>query len=94
MALSENTRETFNAVAEVLMWCFIFSMATLLFSFVMMVFLGDLVYGIHVSLFSLTQDEIQVALYTVLAIYKIGAFSLFLFPWIGIKLMLRKDQAK
>ena len=59
MALNENTRETFNAVAAVLIWCFVFSMAILLWWFFAITVLGDMVYNIHGSMFGLSEERLK-----------------------------------
>ena len=94
MALTENTRETFNAVASVLMWCFIFSMVILLWWFFAITIFDDMIYEIHEDMFGLPREKLEVIHYTLMAILKLSAFMFFFFPWVGIKLVLKKDRAK
>jgi len=50
------------------------------------------VYRIHSFLFDLTQEQLAVIHYCGIGLVKIEAFTLFLFPYIAIQLVLRRRR--
>ena len=80
----------FNAVAAVLIRCFLLAFCLLLFSFVFYLLAADWAYSVHSKWFDLTRQEFDLMYYYVLAFMKIAAFLFFLIPYIAIKLTIRK----
>jgi len=79
-----------DVVAGVLLRCFLLSVLVMLLWFWFMVFGGDFVYRVHSFFFSMTRQQFDLVHYCGLAGLKIGAFVLFLIPYISIR-QLRKD---
>ena len=79
-----------NAIASVLLWCFVLAFCLLLFSFVFYLLAADWAYRIHSSWFELSRLHFDLMYYYVMAFMKAVSFLFFLIPFIAIKLMLRK----
>jgi len=79
-------------VDGVLIRCFLYSFAMLLFSFVFYLIGADVVYNIHSRWFLLSRHDFDLIYYASLAFMKACAILFFLFPWIAIRLMLRKSR--
>ena len=62
----------------------------LLLSFVSYLLAADWAYSIHSRWFDITRHEFTLMYYRVMASMKIATFLFFLFPYIAIKLILRK----
>lgn len=85
-----NDMETnLEIAARVLLWCFGLSILVLLFWVAMIVLLGDTVYGFHSKFFEISRQQFDVVHYAGMALFKTGAFGLFLFPYVGIRMVLR-----
>ena len=87
---SDEQRSFLQTVADVLLRCFIFSFSVMMFWFVMVMIMGDLAYRIHSALFDIARHDFDMMNYYGMAILKMLSFTLFLFPYIAIKLALRK----
>lgn len=93
MSASDGLNDTLDAVSRVLLWCFIFATALALFWFCMMVLAGDWVYGMQSWFITMTREQFDLIMYSALASVKMATFFLFLFPCIGIRLVLRGRKA-
>jgi type IV secretory pathway VirB6-like protein len=92
-AMSESTRDFFDTLAKALIRCWIFGVLLLLFSFVMFMLTGEMIDKIHGPMFGLSPHEIDVILYCGMALHKLFVNLFFLFPWIAIRMVLRKSDA-
>ena len=91
--MSESTREFFDTLAKVLIRCWVFSVLLLLFSFVIFMLTGEIIDDIHGRMFGLTPHELDLIIYCGMALHKLFVNVFFLFPWIAIRLVLRKAKA-
>jgi hypothetical protein len=87
---SANLDESLRVVATILLWCFGLGMALLLVWFGLLVFLGDFVYDVHARFFQIPRQQFDTLHYLAMMLTKIGLFNLFLFPYVGIRVALRK----
>ncbi len=78
-----------RATSNILLWCFAMSMVLLLAWFGMFVFAGQFIYDVHSQFFNVTENELYVVHYLLMTLWKIGAFAVFLFPAVAIRLVLR-----
>ena len=85
-----NVNELFDTLAKILLRCFVLGYVLLLLWFVVYLFAGDLIYGIGSKLFDLTPHEVDIINYCGMAVVKCVVFLFFLFPYIAIRLVLRK----
>jgi len=81
-----------DAVAGVLLRCFVLSVCLLLFWFVFYLAAGGWAYSIHSRWFELSRHDFDLMYYYVMAFFKMASFLFFLIPYIAIKLILRKKQ--
>ena len=88
--MMDSTRDFFDTLGRVLLRCWIMSFALGLFSFVMFMLTGDLIDNIHGKMFGLTPHELDLVIYCGLGFFKLFVIIFFLFPWIAIRLVLRK----
>lgn len=89
--MSESTREFFDTLAKILLRCGICGMVLLLIWFGCYMLLGDVIHGLHGEMFGLSNHELDVIHYSGMGLVKLLVFVLFLFPWLSIKLVFRKD---
>ena len=81
-----------DAAAEILLRCFLFSLAILIVWFMSYVVGGDWIYSIHSKWFDLSKHEFALMNYYGMALLKLFAIVFFLLPYGSIKLMLRKKN--
>jgi hypothetical protein len=78
-----------DTASKALLWCFVFSVAVLLLWFALIALCGDWVYHWHSKFFDLTREQFNGFHYSSMGLLKLEAFTLFLFPFIGIRLARR-----
>jgi hypothetical protein len=90
---SNRTTEWFDTLARVLLRCTI--LGFLLVALVAAVYLlaGEVLYGLHGSMFGLSDHELDVIFYAWMGSAKLCVILFFLFPWIAIRLVLRTQRA-
>lgn len=91
--MTEATRDFFDTLAKVLLRCWLFGFALLLFSFVVFMMPGKIIDELHGRMFGLSPHEVDVILYCWLGALKLFVLVLFFMPWLAIKLVLRKEKA-
>lgn len=89
--MSESTRDFFNTLASVLIRCWLFGFALLFVWFGAII--SGAVYKLHGPLMALSEHELEVIHYCGLASLKLVELVFFFFPWLAIKLVLRKRKA-
>ena len=88
--MMDTTRDFFDTLAKVLIRCWFFGTLLVLFSFVVFMLTGDIIDEIHGKMFGLTSHELDLVIYCGLGFHKLFLNLFFLFPWIAIRLVLRK----
>ena len=86
----DSTRDFFDTLAKVLIRCWFFGTLLNLFSFVAVMLGREIIFDIHGKMWGLTPHELDLIFYCYVGLWKICSFSFFLFPWIAIRLVLRK----
>jgi len=79
-----------DAVAGICLRCFVLAFCLLLFSFVFYLLAADWAYSFHSGWFDISRHDFDLMFYCWMAFIKIVSFLFFLFPYISIKLILRK----
>jgi len=87
---SNNTNEILEAIGQVLIRCFVMDVLVLLFWFGALTLAGDLAYSVHANFVPITQQQFYVIHYAGGLMTKAAVFFLFLFPYIAIRLVIRK----
>ena len=84
----------FDAISGVLIRCFVIGIVLLTIWLVIVMVVPDKAWQMHGNFFDLSGEQVVLVQYTGMLITKIGIFALFLFPYIGIKLALRKRNRR
>ncbi len=87
---SSNLSDVLNAVAAILLWCFGLGAALMLLWLGMLLLAGDLIYDFHGRWFQISRERFDALHYQGLVLAKVALFWLFLLPYVGIKMVLRK----
>jgi len=83
-----------EAIAGVLIRCFFIGIAFLIIWLAMVMGVPDWAWQIHGKFFHVSGEQVVLVHYAGLLMTKVGIFGLFLFPFIGIKLALRKRNGR
>jgi hypothetical protein len=90
-----NTEEQDNLLlrmANIFLRCFLLTYALLLLWFVLFMLAGDWAYSISARWFEVSKRDFTLVNYLGIVFTKICAFIFFLFPYVSIKLVLRKKR--
>jgi hypothetical protein len=90
-----NTDEQDNfldRIAGIFLRCFFMCYALLLLWFFLYLFAGNWAYGIQAGWFELSRQDFALVNYCTIAFTKICAIVFFLFPYVLIRLVLRKKR--
>ena len=83
-----------DAIAGVLIRCFVIGIVFLTIWVVLVMGLPDWAWQMHGEFFDLSREQVALVHYAGLLVTKAGIFGLFLFPYIGIKLVLGKRDRR
>ena len=82
-----------EAIAKILMRCWIFGFILLLFWWGAVMLADDLVFGVHGDMFDLTRPQLNVIHYCGMGLTKLAVVLFFFIPWVSIRLILKKRKA-
>jgi hypothetical protein len=85
-----NTNETLEVVSQVLIRCVVMGVVVLLFWWGGLAFMGDFVYDVHSKLTPMSRQQFDVIHYAGMLTTKAAVSLLFLFPYIAIRLVIKK----
>ena len=88
----KNTDDFLDAIAAVLIRCFVIGMALMFLWFGILVLAGDFTYNVHSQFIPIPRQQFDCIQYAAIAITKGCIFLFFLLPYIAIKLVLAKRQ--
>ena len=88
--MSDQTNDLLEAVARILLRCWIFGVILLLFWWGAITLAGDLTLGVHGEMFDLTRPQLNVIHYCGLLLTKLVVGVFFFIPWVSIRMVLRK----
>ena len=89
---ASSTEELLDLSAMILIRCFFMGVAALLFWSGMLFFAGDLAYKVHSSFFPMSSQQFYSIHYTGILLTKGCVTLFFLFPYISIRLVQRKNR--
>lgn len=89
---NDNITEFYEFAAGLLIRCFAFGFALLLYWFLFYTFAGDWVYRMHSMFYDISKSDFMIFNYYGMALVKILCFMFFLFPYFAIKLMLKSRR--
>ncbi len=90
-AMTDSTHECFDTLAKVLLRCWIFGFVLLFIWFG--AFMSGAVYKLHRRLMDLSNHDLDVIHYCGMAFAKLCVILFFFFPWLAIRMVLRKAKA-
>ena len=93
MSDSRNIDEMLEVLSQVLVRCVVIGIAALLFWWAALAIMGDLAYRIHTHFLPMTRAHFNLMHYAGLLATKAAVALLFFFPYIAIRLVLRKRKA-
>jgi len=86
--MTDSTHEFFDTLATILLRCWIFGFVLL---FIWLgAFMSGAVYKLHGPLMGLSDHDLNVIHYCGMAFLKLVVICFFFFPWLAIRLVLRK----
>jgi hypothetical protein len=88
----KNIENCLDAIAKVLIRCFLMGVVVMLVWVGFLVLAGDFAYNVHSRFISLSREQFNCIQYAALAITKGCIFLYFLLPYIAIRLVLSKRQ--
>jgi Family of unknown function (DUF6868) len=90
MSERNQTTELFETLAKVLLRCWIFGFLLLLIWAGAFMLAANVIHDLHGSIFGLSPHELNVIHYCGIAFVKLCVILFFFFPWLAIRLVLRK----
>ncbi len=90
MSDQDDLNDLLDALAKVLLRCFVLGFLLLLIWVVVFVLASDVIHNLHGKMFGLLPHELNLIHYCGIAFVKLCVFLFFLFPYIAIRLVLRK----
>ena len=89
---SNGANETLEMIGQVLIRCFIMGVFVLLFWWGALAIMGDLAYSIHTKIVPMPRQQFDVIHYVGMLMTKATISVLFLFPYIAIRLVIKKRK--
>ena len=90
---SENTIATLNAVAAILIRCFIITAGAMLITWLVWFLYGDVVHAMYARKLAMTREKFDIFFLYVMTFLKGANLLFFLFPFIAIKWYLRGQRS-
>ena len=88
--MNESTRDFFDTLAKVLLRCWIFGFVLLFIWLGAILLMGETIHNLHGPMFGLSNHELDVIFYCGMGLFKLFVIVFFFFPWLAIRLVLRK----
>ncbi len=93
MSNLNNANEMLGVIGQVLIRCFVMGVLVLLFWLGALALGGDLAYSVHAKIVPISREQFYVINYAGGLMTKAAVFFLFLFPYIAIRLVIRKRRS-
>ena len=90
--MTDSTHEFFEILGKILLRCWLFGFLLLLLWFGIYILATDVIYRFHGSMFGLSGHDLNVIHYCGMAVVKLAVILFFFFPWLAIRLVLRKAK--
>ena len=94
MSEQNSVENMLDATAGILIKCFVMGIAALIVWIFIVMGVPNWAWQIHGKFFDLSGEQVVLVQYAGLLMTKAGIFVLFLFPYIAIKLALRKSGSR
>lgn len=90
---TNNANEILEATGQVLIRVFFMGMFSLLLWWIALLFAGDLAYSVHSRMVPISRQHFDVIHYAGMLFTKGVIVVFFLFPYIGIRLVIKKNRS-
>ena len=90
--MPKDVNDLLEALASILLRCWVFGFILLLFWWGAVVLAGDFALGVHGDMFDLTRPQLNLIHYCGILLTKTVVGVFFFIPWVSIKLVLRKRE--
>ena len=90
--MTDSTNDLFETLARILLRCWLFGLLLLLVWAGVFLLASDVIHDVHGSMFHLTAHELDLIHYCGMAFVKLVVTLIFFFPWLAIRLVLRKPK--
>jgi hypothetical protein len=90
--LPDQTIATFDAIANILLRCFLITVGAMVFTWLVWLILGDVIHSIHHQLYGLSPREFDLYFLYSMTVMKGLNVVFFLFPFVAIKWYLRGQR--
>lgn len=87
--LSEATIATFDAIGDILLRCFIITVGAMLFTWLVVFMLGDVIYSIYSQVMEISKKEFDLFFLYTMTFLKALNVLFFGIPFVAIKMYLR-----
>jgi len=91
-ALSEESVATLDAIANILLRCFVITVGAMLFTWLVVFKLGDVIYSIYSQLMEITRKEFDLFFLYTMTLLKALNILFFGIPFVAIKWFLRGNR--
>ena len=92
ITLSEDTIATLNAIANILLRCFIITVGAMLFTWLVVFILGDVIFSIYSQLMEISRKEFDLFFLYTMTFLKALNILFFGIPFVAIKWYLRGNK--
>ena len=89
--MESNGNDVLDLLARVLIRCFLMGLVLLVVWFGLILLAGDFVYRLHGGIFEIPRSQFDSMHYAGMMFCKIALFTLFLIPWIAIRMVRGKS---
>ena len=90
--LPEETTATLNAIANILLRCFVITVGAMLFTWFVVFLLGDVIYSIYSQLMEISRNEFDLFFLYTMTFLKALNILFFGIPFVAIKWYLRGNK--
>ena len=90
--LPEDTIATFNAIANILLRCFVITVGAMLFTWLVVFILGDVIFSIYNQLMEISSNEFDLFFLYTMTFLKALNILFFGIPFVAIKWYLRGNK--
>ena len=90
--LPEDTIATFNAIANILLRCFVITVGAMLFTWLVVFILGDVIFSIYNQLMEISRKEFDLFFLYTMTFLKALNILFFGIPFVAIKWYLRGNK--
>ena len=89
MSPSTDLENTLRVLSKILLWCFVLGFLSLLLWFAFYMAAADFIFGVHGGMFDLTRHDFDIMNYYGMTYFKGVVVTLFLIPYISVRLVLK-----